>query len=147
SAFDDATVSATGTTNIDFTWDLRPLLNQLRSAVPTTLTVGAPSAPAPWGADPAARQVAISDAWLKGFLQVQGALTMKPFSITARPTDLLSIIAYLDEHYTRQSPQGMRYVFTPGESVKVVLEPWEAAIFLRGTRYNGYERVVRLWGR
>ncbi|MBA3822730.1 MAG: hypothetical protein H0X24_02355 [Ktedonobacterales bacterium] len=147
SAFDDATVSGTGTTNIDFSWDLRPLLQQLRSTTPTMLTIGAPTTPLPLGADPTARQVALPEAWLKSFLQVQGALTMRPFTFTVRPVDLLSIIAYLDEHFTRQSPQGMRYVFSPGGPLKVVLEPWEATFPLRGTFYTGYERVVRLWGR
>ena len=147
SAFDDVTVSQSGTTNIDFSWDLRPLLQQLRSARSTTITIGGAATAPLLGADPAARRVAVPDAWLKSLLQVQGALTMRPFSFVARPVDLLSIIAYLDEHYTRQSPQGMRYIFTPGEPIKVVLEPWEAAFPLRGTHYTGYERVVRLWGR
>lgn len=133
-----------GTTNVDFTWDLRSQLHELRGAHATTFTIGGDAPPT---LDHYARTVTVKNEWLKAFLQVQGALTMRAFSFDIRPVDLLSIITYLDDHHTRRSPQGLRYEFTPGHEIQVTLEPWEAHFALRGTHYTGYERVVRLWGR
>jgi hypothetical protein len=145
SAFEDGATVQPGTTNIDFAWDLRPLLATLRSSHPTTLAIG--SAADMTTLDRVARQATLPDQWVKGALQVQGALTAQPFNLHVRPVDLASIITYLDEHKTRRSPQAMRYEFTPGAPIAVVLEPWNARLTLRGPDYAGYPRVVRLWGR
>lgn len=145
SAFEDDATIQPGTTNIDFAWDLRPLLTTLRSSHPTTLTIG--GAPTGSTLDRESRQASLPDQWVKGFLQVQGALTAHPFMLHVRPVDLASIITYLDEHKTRRSPQALRYEFTPGAPIAVVLEPWNARLTLRGPDYTGFQRVVRLWGR
>jgi hypothetical protein len=138
----------TGTTSVDFSWNLRDALLRLRSSRPTVLSIGATGLDV--GALPSdafARQVSVPEKWVKGFLQVQGALTMRPFSFNVKPVDLLTIITYLDEHRPYGPPQGLRYIFTPGEPIKVALEPWEETITLRGTHYTGYQRTVRVWGR
>ena len=133
-----------GTTNVDFTWDMRPALNTLRSGRDTSFRIGGDGAAT---LDQYARTVAVKNDWLKGFLQVQGALTMPAFSFDVRPVDLVSIITYLGEHRARRSPQDMRFEFLPDQEISVVLEPWKQRFSLRGTYYRGYERVVRLWGR
>jgi predicted nucleic acid-binding Zn finger protein len=51
------------------------------------------------------------------------------------------------DNNARRPPRGMRYTFAPGEPVRVVLEPWNESFTLKGTEYDGYERVVRVWGR
>lgn len=140
-----------GTTNIDFTWQLRSALGNLRSSRRTVFTVGAggfgvtttgPSTSAHFE-----RKVDLPDSWLKGFLQVQSALTMRPFLFDVRPVDLLTVIAFLQDNKAKISPRGMRYEFVPREPVTLVLEPWEERFELKGTHYTGYQRTVRLWGR
>jgi SWIM zinc finger len=133
----------TGSTNIDFGWDLRESLQNMPTSHETWLSIGADAS----GLDHFERERTMAEPWLKGLLQMQVALAMRPYYITCRPNDLLSIIAYLDEHWARKSPQGVRYEMRSGEPVQVVLEPWEERFALRGTSYTGYERTVRVWGR
>jgi hypothetical protein len=46
------------------------------------------------------------------------------------------------------SPRALRYELPPGEDARLVLEPWEQVIALRGTAHGGLEpRGIRTWGR
>jgi hypothetical protein len=146
SAFEAVGEPQAGSTNVDFTWDLAPALNTIRSSHATALVIG----PAAEGAATFERADRLADlpaAWVKGLLQVQGALTAHPFTFPVRPIDLAAVITYLDEHVTRRSPQGIRYEFVPNAPMQIVLEPWEKRFPLRGTHYTGFARTVRLWGR
>jgi SWIM zinc finger len=141
-----------GTTNIDFTEQLREALTQLRSSRRTLFTVGATgfgvSTTVGAGArEHVERKVDVPDDWLKGFLQVQSAFAMHPYQFDAQPVDLLSVIAFLQENKPPTLPHGMRVEFTPDAPIVIALEPWDQRFVLRGTRYSGYERSVRLWGR
>jgi len=141
-----------GTTNIDFTEQLREALTQLRSSRRTLFTVGATgfgvSTTVGAGArEHVERKVDVPDDWLKGFLQVQSAFAMHPYQFDAQPVDLLSVIAFLQENKPPALPHGMRVEFTPDAPIVIALEPWDQRFVLRGTRYSGYERSVRLWGR
>ncbi len=145
SAFTDIGEMQAGSTNIDFTWDLAPALQALRSSHPTRLTIG--SAADAETFERTERVAQLPAAWVKGLLQVQGALTAHPFTFPVRPVDLASVITYLAEHTPKGSPQGIRYEFVPNAPIQIVLEPWEAHFPLRGTQYTGFARTVRLWGR
>ncbi|HKB46825.1 MAG TPA: SWIM zinc finger family protein, partial [Ktedonobacterales bacterium] len=85
--------------------------------------------------------------WVKSFLQVQSALAMRPFVFDVRPVDLLTLIAFFQDNKPPSPPHGLRYELRPEAPIAAVLEPWEQRITFRGTRYTGYERTVRLWGR
>lgn len=140
-----------GTTNIDFTYQLRSALNSLRSSRRTVFAVGAGgfgvTTTGPATRAHFERKVDLPDSWLKGFLQVQSALTMKPYLFDVRPADLLTVIAFLEEHKARVPPRGLRFEFTPDAPITLVLEPWEERFKLKDTHYSGYARTVRLWGR
>jgi hypothetical protein len=141
-----------GTTNIDFTWGLREALQLLRSSRPTVFAVGAQgfgvvTQAAGTPATHFERKVDVPDGWVKGFLQVQAALAMRPFTFDVRPVDLLTCIAFFQDHKPPRPPYGLRYEFEPGQPIRIVLEPWEERITLKGTHYDGYSRTVRLWGR
>ena len=46
------------------------------------------------------------------------------------------------------SPRAMRYEFEPSQDARLVLEPWEQRIPLRGAEHGYAEpRVIRTWGR
>src|SRR5262249_25264513 len=119
-----------GTTNIDFTWQLRDALLSMRSSRRTQFSVG----PTSFGVSTAVgsgadqhveRKVDVPADWLKGFLQVQGALTMHPFLFDARPVDLLTTIPYFQDNKPPSLPHGLRYEFTPDKPIAAILEPWE----------------------
>ncbi len=151
-AFEPEGEASFGTTNIDFTWGLRDALQSLRTSRRTVFAVG----PGGFGVSTAVgarerihfeRKVNVPDGWVKGFLQVQGALAMRPFVFDVRPVDLLTVIAFFQDNKPPRPPHGLRYEFQPGEPIRIVLEPWEQRFTLKGTRYTGYARTVRLWGR
>jgi predicted nucleic acid-binding Zn finger protein len=151
-AFDVAGEVRYGTTNIDFNPGLRSALAEMRSSRTTELRVGGggfgvATTTGGMTSEHFERKVDVPDAWVKGFLQVQGALAMPMFTFDVRPVDLLTAIAFVDEHRPPSLPHGMRFQFQPDAPISLVLEPWEQAITLRGTRYSGYARTVRLWGR
>jgi hypothetical protein len=141
-----------GTTNIDFTWQLRDALLSLRSSRRTLFSVGPESVGVATdvgaaGDEHVERKVDVPADWLKGFLQVQGALAMHPFLFDAHPVDLLSAIAFFQDNKPPSLPHGLRFEFAPEAPITIVLEPWERQFPLRETRYTGYPRSVRLWGR
>jgi predicted nucleic acid-binding Zn finger protein len=95
-------------------------------------------------------KVDLPDAWVKGFLQVQSALAMRPFTFDVRPVDLMTVIRYFMDNNARKPPRGLRFEFKAKDQVTpiiAVLEPWNEKFALAGTVYEGYDRVVRLWGR
>jgi hypothetical protein len=140
----------TGTTNIDFSAWLWGALNELRSSRETWLRVGAEGFEVKTkGAGGRFEQkVDLPDNWVRGFLQVSGAMAMPGTRVTVHPADLLAAIRFLRYTKAKVSPRALRYEFTPGEDARIVLEPWEQIIRLRGAEHNYTEpRTIRTWGR
>lgn len=151
-AFDSFAEPTYGTTNIDFTFALRQAFMNLRKSRQTTFTIGAggfavETTDAIRRGQHFERKVVLPDHWVRGFLQVQSALAMKPFTFHVRPVDLLNVISFFIENRVRKPPHGLRYVFKPDEPIQAILEPWEQAFTFQDALYTGYERTVRVWGR
>lgn len=143
-----------GTTNIDFTWGLRDALQTLRSSRRTLFAVGAGGFGVTTVGLPGGtrvhfeRKVDLPESWVKGFLQVQGALAMPAFTFDVRPADLLTMIAFFQENKPpRAGAHSLRYEMRPGQPITIAVEPWMERFPLKGTLYEGYERTVRVWGR
>jgi hypothetical protein len=139
-----------GTTNVDFTAWLWSALNELRSSRDTWLRVGTEGFEVKTrGAGGRFEQkVDLPDNWVRGFLQVTGAMAMPGTRLTVRPADLLAAIRFLRYTKAKLSPRAVRYEFNPGEDARLVLEPWEHVVRLRGAEHNYTEpRVIRTWGR
>jgi hypothetical protein len=140
----------TGTTNVDFTAWLWGALNELRSSRETWLRVGAQGFEVKTtGAGGRFEQkVELPDNWVRGFLQVSGAMAMPGTRITVKPSDLLAAIRFLRYTKAKVSPRALRYEFMPGEDARILLEPWEQVVRLRGAEHNYTEpRTIRTWGR
>lgn len=140
----------TGTTNVDFSAWLWGALNELRSSRETWLRVGAQGFEVKTKGTGGRfeQKVELPDSWVRGFLQVSSAMAMPGTRITIRPADLLSAIRFLRYTKAKVSPRAVRYEFKPGEDAKIVLEPWEHSIRLRGAEHNYTEpRIIRTWGR
>jgi hypothetical protein len=140
----------TGTTNVDFTAWLWGALNELRSSRETWVRIGSEGFEVKTkGAGGRFEQkVNLPDHWVRGFLQVTGAMAMPGTRLTVRPADLLAAIRFLRHTKAKVSPRALRYEFTPGEDARLVLEPWEHVIKLRGAEHNYTEpRTIRTWGR
>src|SRR5581483_5174961 len=139
-----------GTTNIDFTAWLWGALGEMRTSRTTWFGVGAEGLDVKTeGAGGRFEQkVEIPDAWVRGFLQVQGAMVLPGTRLTVRPVDLLSAIRFLHFNKAKISPRALRYEFEPEQPARLVIEPWDHVIPLQGAAH-GYpeKRVIRTWGR
>jgi hypothetical protein len=139
-----------GTTNVDFTAWLWAALAEMRSSRETFLRVGVEGFEvATTGAGGRFEQkVDVPDDWVRGFLQLQGAMALPGTRLSVRPVDLLAAIRFLRFTKAKVSPRAIRYEFEPGEDALLILEPWEQQIPLRGAEHSYTEkRVIRTWGR
>ena len=140
----------TGTTNVDFTAWLWSALAELRSARETWFRVesGGFEVKTTGAGGRYERKVELPDPWVRGFLNLQGAMAMPGTMITARPVDLLAAIRYLRYTKAKVSPRALRYEFEPDREARIVLEPWEKVVPLKNAEHNYAEnRVIRTWGR
>lgn len=140
----------TGTTNIDFTGWLWAALSEMRSSRETWLRVEPEGfeVQTTGGGGRFEARVELPDEWVRGFLQLQGAMAMPGTRVRCRPVDLLAAIRFLRYTKAKVSPRALRYVFTPDQDVQLFLEPFEERIRLKGAEHNAEsERVVRVWGR
>jgi hypothetical protein len=148
--FRDATsTSHLGTTNVDYSWQLYDQFQSLRSYRHTRLSVD------PEGVEVATQQTSeyreekidLPEGWLRGFMQLQSAMTLPMRKVALSPQALYSIVAWYKRHKPAKSPRAMRFVLEPGKSPTVILEPWETSIESTGTVYTGAPcEPVRVWG-
>lgn len=139
-----------GTTNVDFTAWLWAALAEMRSSRETFFRVG------PEGFDVTTanaggrfeQKVDLPDPWVRGFLQLQGAMALPGTKLTVRPVDLLAALRFLRFTKAKMSPRALRYEMEPGEDAALLLEPWEERIALKGASHTYAEkRTIRTWGR
>ena len=141
---------AYGTTNIDFTAWLWGAIGEMRTSRETRFRVGAEGFEvATEGAGGRFQQkVDLPDSWVRGFLQVQGAMALPGTRLRVRPVDLLAALRFLKFNKAKVSPRALRYEMLPGEAARLVVEPWDHVVPLEGASH-GYvdKRVIRTWGR
>jgi hypothetical protein len=139
-----------GTTNVDFSAWLWAALGEMRSRRTTWLrieTEGFEVETFGSGGRFEAK-VEVPDGWVRGFLQLQTAMMSPGTKLSIRPVDLLAALRFFRHQKAKISPRALRYEMDPGQPARIVLEPWEAIIPLKGAEHN-YEvpRVIRTWGR
>ena len=138
-----------GTTNVDYSWDLYNHFQALRSYRETRFRVD----PAGFevvtagAADYREEKIDLPNSWLRGFLQIQAAMTMPAGRVTLSREAVYAVLAWYKRHKARRSPRAIRFELTNGQPPRLVLEPWEQAITSYGTRYDGPDvEPVRVWG-
>lgn len=139
-----------GTTNIDFSEALYGELQRMRTYRPTDFEVD----PSGFQVETEGREIYkekkidVPVSWIRGFLQVQSAMSMPAASFDLAPVDIFNICTFLRRHRERRSPRSLRYVLTPGEPVKLIIDPWGAEMTFGGSVYQGSEaQTIRTWGR
>lgn len=150
SIFEVEGATSYGTTNIDFTAWLWGALGEMRTSRATYFRVGAEGFEIKTSGSGGRfeQKVEIPDAWVRGFLQVQGAMALPGTRLTARPVDLLSATRFLHANKAKISPRALRYEFEPDQPAKLVIEPWDHVVPLVGATHGYTEkRVIRTWGR
>jgi hypothetical protein len=149
-AFESERGVALGTTNVDYSWALYEHFQKLRSYRATR-----------FGIDPSGFEVSIEQtgglreekielppSWLRGFMQIQAAMSLPMRRVPLSRDGLYAILAFLRRHRAARSPRAVRFELERGRPVAIVLEPWEQRFPLHGTAYDGpRDETIRVWGR
>jgi hypothetical protein len=148
-AFGPASGAQYGTTNVDYSWDLYHNFQALRSYRETRFRVdpqGFEVATA-GSADYREEKIDLPGGWLRGFLQIQVGMTLPQRKVTLSREAVYSILAWHKRHKARTSPRAIRFELVPGQSPRIVLEPWEQTIVSHAARYDGPPTApIRIWG-
>jgi hypothetical protein len=139
-----------GTTNVDYSLPLYEEFQRLRTYRRTRFAVD------PVGfevrtegaADYREEKIDLPPSWLRGFMQLQAAMSLPLRRVPVSREGLYAVLGYLKKHRARSSPRAVRIVLVPGAPVEIVLEPWEVRIKLHETPYPGPKgETIRVWGR
>jgi hypothetical protein len=141
---------AVGTTNVDYSLPLYEEFQRLRTYRRTRFAVD----PAGFevstegAADYREEKIDLPPSWLRGFMQLQAAMSLPLRRVPVSREGLYAVLAHLKRHRARASPRAVRFELTPGAPVQIVLEPWEARVTLHDTPYPGPKAdTIRTWGR
>lgn len=141
---------ALGTTNVDYSWALYEHFQKLRSYRDTRFLVDPSGFEVQTGQDAGYHEekIALPPSWLRGFMQLQAAMSLPMRRVPISREGLYAVLAFLKRHRAARSPRAIRFELEPGRPVALVLEPWERRVVLHGNPYNGpRSETVRVWGR
>jgi hypothetical protein len=139
-----------GTTNIDFSDHLLAELKRIRTYRPTEFQID------PSGFEVATqgrevykeKKIDVPTSWIRGFLQVQSAMSLPTTSFMIKPIHLYNICNFLRKHKEVHSPRSLKYVLKPGEPIQLIIEPWNETLTFVDSIYFGDEaQEIRTWGR
>jgi hypothetical protein len=150
SAFERERDVALGTTNVDYSWTLYEHFQQMRSYRETRFLVDPTGFEVQAGADAGYREekIELPPSWLRGFLQLQAAMSLPMRRVPIGREGLYNILAFLKRHRAARSPRAIRFELEPGRPPWGVLEPWGQRIRLGDAPYGGPRaEVIRTWGR
>jgi hypothetical protein len=141
---------ALGTTNVDYSWALYEQFQKLRTYRETRFTVDPAGFEVKTEQAPNYREekIDLPPSWLRGFMQLQSAMSLPMRRVPVSREGLYGILAWLKRHRAAKSPRAVRFELAPGLPVQIVLEPWEQRIVLHTTPYHGPRtETIRVWGR
>lgn len=138
-----------GTTNVDYSWGLYDSFQNLRSYRQTRLTVD----PSGFGVktegamDYREEKIDLPPGWLRGFMQIQSAMTLPMRKVTLSRQAVYNLLAWYKRNKPKTSPRALRFELLAGKPPRLVMEPWEKEIYSHGTIYDGPDcQPIRIWG-
>jgi hypothetical protein len=138
-----------GTTNVDYSWDLFHQFQALRSYRDTRFMLDPGGFTVRTGEAAAYREgkIELPQGWLRGLMQVQGAMTLPMRRVTLGRDAVYSLLAWLRRHKAPRSPRALRFELLPGAPA-LVLEPWEVRIPVHAREWVDVpQEPIRIWGR
>jgi hypothetical protein len=148
--FTTASDVALGTTNVDYSLPLYEEFQRLRTYRRTQFVVDPTGFEVRTEGSPDYREekIDLPPSWLRGFMQLQAAMSLPLRRVPVSREGLYATLAYLKKHRARTSPRAVRFELTPGAPVQIVLEPWEVRVTLHDMPYSGLKaETIRTWGR
>jgi hypothetical protein len=149
-AFERESDVALGTTNVDYSWSLYEHFQRLRTYRETRFLVDPSGFEVQTAETNAHREekIDLPPSWLRGFMQLQAAMSLPMRRVPISREGLYNILAFLKRHRAARSPRAVRFELQPGQPVAIILEPWEKRIVLHNTPYGGPRtETIRVWGR
>jgi hypothetical protein len=150
SAFEHERDVTLGTTNVDYSWTLYEHFQRMRSYRETRFLVDPAGfeVHADTGNGHREEKIDLPPSWLRGFLQLQAAMSLPMRRVPIAREGLYNILAFLRRHRAAKSPRAIRFELEPGRPPWAVLEPWGQRIRLGDDAYAGSRaEVIRTWGR
>jgi len=123
-----------GTTNVDYSLGLYEHFQTLRSYRSTRLLVD-PSGfevKVEGREDYREEKIDLPPSWLRGFAQLQAAMTLPSRRVEVPVEAVYAILAHLKRHREKTGPRSIRFQLAPGKAPVLVLDPWGVAIPCRG---------------
>lgn len=148
--FDTVGEFSCGTTNIDYSQPLYDEFQKIRDYKETSLTVDPDGFNVQTEDEAEHREVKIDlpDSWVRGFLQVSSAMTMQAQELELHPMDLHNICFVLKRKKEKLGPRSLRFILSPGQPVKILVDPWGVEIKCPRSVYLGSsDEEIRIWGR
>jgi hypothetical protein len=139
-----------GTTNVDYSWSLYEHFQKLRSYRETRFQIDPAGFDVKTEQAPSYREekIDLPPSWLRGFMQLQSAMSLPTRRVPLNRAGLYNILAWLKRRKAKKSPRAIRFELDPGRPVQIVLEPWEQRVVLHETSYPGSRsESIRIWGR
>src|SRR6185436_16795572 len=133
-----------GTTNVDYSLALYEHFQTLRSYRPTRLLVD-PSGfevKVEGRDDYREEKIDLPSSWLRGFGQLQAAMTLPSRRVDLPVEAVYSILAHLKRHREKTGPRSIRFQLAPGKAPVLVLDPWGITIPCRGKVADDVPRIA-----
>jgi hypothetical protein len=149
-AFDAERDIALGTTNVDYSWALYEHFQNLRSYRATRFQIdpGGFEVRIEAAAGYREEKIELPPSWLRGFMQLQSAMSLPMRRVPITRECLYGVIAWLGRHRARKSPRALRFELQPAQPISLVLEPWEERFVMHGVpAETGRAETIRIWGR
>lgn len=150
SSFTKTQDASVGTTNVDYSWDLYHSFQSLRTYRETRFQINPEGFTVQTSerADYHEEKIELPDGWLRGFLQLQSAMSLPMKKVTLGVDAVYSLLAWMKRHREKSGPRAIRFELNDGKPPRLVLEPWNVAIDSPTTLYKGAPtEPVRIWGR
>jgi SWIM zinc finger len=141
---------ACGTTNVDYSAALYDEFQKIRTYKSTVFEVDPSGFGVQTAGEVAYKEVKIDlpDTWVRGFLQVNSAMSLPAISFDLHPMDIYNLCFVLRRRKEKHGPRSMKYILKPGEPVRVIFEPWHLEVVCDRSFYHGNKaEEIRVWGR
>lgn len=141
---------ACGTTNIDYSNDLYQEFQKIRTYKTTLFNIDPSGFEVKTTNQDDFKEVKIDlpDSWVRGFLQVNSAMSLPATKIDLHPLDVYNICFILKRKKETLGPRSMKYILKPNQPVKILFEPWGIELECpRSIYYGEIEQEIRVWGR
>lgn len=139
-----------GTTNIDYSYPLYDEFQKIRTYKETDFEIDPSGFEVQTGEYDAYKEIKIDlpESWVRGFLQVSSAMTMKAYQFDIHPVDMRNVLFFLFRNREKHGPRSIRWILEPGKPVTVSIDPWNEKMICGKSIYKGNSAAeIRMWGR